>query len=237
MEIYIFGYQGTQAVLAATMSLADELPPSLNLPPHLSAHKYFMVCTLTVMSWDTLVLSPRAYRLFKSPGWPALKILFHWLRFFMLAEFIIVCQSLLSCSQEKKHGLTYFIAVAFFDTRWTQSVSFYLQSQLKRPDILAAMSPFLPLRTHMHRDPTCCYIWCAHSTHSHVAPYQPASPAIHVIRIHAIYDKSRPVLITMSSLFAVQIVVTAICCGFYFCTSRSLRMPYSFTHFSHSRPT
>lgn len=43
--------------------------------------------------------------------------------------------------------------------------------------------------------------------------------AIHVIRVHAIYEKSRPVLLGLSSLFAVQIVVTAICCGFYRCTS------------------
>jgi hypothetical protein len=39
--------------------------------------------------------------------------------------------------------------------------------------------------------------------------------AVHVIRIHAIYDKSRNVLTLMSALFAVQIIVTAICCGFY----------------------
>jgi hypothetical protein len=42
-----------------------------------------------------------------------------------------------------------------------------------------------------------------------------ATSAVHVIRTHAIYDKSRPVLIGMGSLYAVQIVVTAICCGFY----------------------
>lgn len=74
----------------ATPSIADLLPPSLNLPPHLNAHKYFLVCTLTVAAWDTLVLSPRTWRLFKTPGWPALKILFHFLRIFMPIEFIIV---------------------------------------------------------------------------------------------------------------------------------------------------
>lgn len=72
------------------MSLADALPPSLNLPPHLSAHKYFLVCTLTVAAWDTLVLSPRTWRLLRQPGWPTLKILFHFLRVFMPAEFIVV---------------------------------------------------------------------------------------------------------------------------------------------------
>ena len=39
--------------------------------------------------------------------------------------------------------------------------------------------------------------------------------AVHVIRIHAIYDKSRSVLSLMSGLFATQVIVTAICCGFY----------------------
>lgn len=72
------------------MSLADQLPPSLNLPPHLSAHKYFFVCTLTVAAWDTLVLSPRALKLFRSDGYPALKGLFDFMRFFMPAEFVIV---------------------------------------------------------------------------------------------------------------------------------------------------
>lgn len=78
------------------MSLADDLPPSLNLPPHLSAHKYFFVCTLTVAAWDTLVLSPRTWRLLKTKEWPLLKILFHFLRLFMPAEFIIVGERLSS---------------------------------------------------------------------------------------------------------------------------------------------
>ena len=72
------------------MSLADQLPPSLNLPPHLSAHKYFFVCTLTVAAWDTLVLSPRSWKLLKTEGWPILKIIFNFLRLFMPAEFIVV---------------------------------------------------------------------------------------------------------------------------------------------------
>jgi len=74
---------------------AIQLPNELNLSPHLSAHKYFLVCTLTVAAWDTLVLSPRTWRLWRTPGWPALKILFHFLRIFMPAEFIVVGQSLL----------------------------------------------------------------------------------------------------------------------------------------------
>lgn len=44
---------------------------------------------------------------------------------------------------------------------------------------------------------------------------------VHVYRIHAIYDKDRTVLYGMGSLYAVQIVVTAICCGFY----RGMRHP------------
>ena len=83
------------------------LPPSLDLPPHLSAHKYFFVCTLTVAAWDTLVLSPRSYRLFRKPEWPPLKIAYHFLRWFMPIEFTIV-------------------GVAFFDTKWTLDVSFAL---------------------------------------------------------------------------------------------------------------
>jgi hypothetical protein len=75
----------------ATMSTTGlTLPNELNLSPHLSAHKYFLVCTLTVAAWDTLVVSPRALRLWKMPGWPALKILFHFLQVWMPAEFIVV---------------------------------------------------------------------------------------------------------------------------------------------------
>jgi hypothetical protein len=138
------------------------LPNSLNLPPHLSAQKYFFVCTLTVAAWDTLVLSPRTWRLLKTPGWPALKVLFHFLRIFMPIEFVIV-------------------AVAFFDTKWTQSAcqKFYLFEPICTAILLAATS------------------------------------AVHVIRIHAIYDKNRSILVVMSALFAVQVIVTGICCAFY----------------------
>jgi len=38
---------------------------------------------------------------------------------------------------------------------------------------------------------------------------------VHVIRIYAIYDKSRAILLGLTILLATQIVVTAICCGFY----------------------
>jgi hypothetical protein len=71
----------------------DLLPNSLKLTPHLSAHKYFFVCTLTVAAWDTLVLSPRSWKLFKSEGWPVLKAMFFLLRHLMPIEFTIVGMS------------------------------------------------------------------------------------------------------------------------------------------------
>jgi hypothetical protein len=139
-----------------------DLPNSLNLPPHLSAQKYFLVCTLTVATWDTLVLSPRTWRLIKTPGWPVLKLIFHFLRVFMPLEFVVV-------------------AVAFFDTNWSQSAcqKFYLFEPICTAILLAVTS------------------------------------AVHVIRIHAIFDKNRNILFAMSTVFAVQVVVMAICCAFY----------------------
>ncbi|TCD65097.1 hypothetical protein EIP91_003071 [Steccherinum ochraceum] len=139
------------------------LPDSLNLPPHLSAQKYFFVCTLTVAAWDTLVLSPRAWRLFRTKEWPILKIFFHILRFYMPIEFTIV-------------------GVAFFDTKWSQDQTcshFYLFEPIMTAILLAMCS------------------------------------AVHVIRIHAIYEKSRAVLTGMGGLLALQIVVTGIACGFF----------------------
>ena len=74
----------------AVPDLSQILPPYLNLPPHLSAHKYFFVCTLTVAAWDTLVLAPRTWKLMRTEGWPALKALFYFIRVFMPVEFTIV---------------------------------------------------------------------------------------------------------------------------------------------------
>ena len=42
-----------------------------------------------------------------------------------------------------------------------------------------------------------------------------ACSIVHVIRVHAIYDKSRTVLLSLSGLFALQVVCMAIACGFY----------------------
>lgn len=68
----------------------SDLPAYLDLPPHLSAHKYFFVCTLTVAAWDTLVLTPRSWKLLKTDGWPPLKAFYYFLRWFMPIEFVIV---------------------------------------------------------------------------------------------------------------------------------------------------
>ncbi|ETW81758.1 hypothetical protein HETIRDRAFT_440061 [Heterobasidion irregulare TC 32-1] len=140
----------------------SDLPPYLNLSPHLSAHKYFFVCTLTVAAWDTLVLSPRSWKLLRVEGWPVLKIIYYFLRFFMPVEFIIV-------------------GVAFFDSSWSRSMcqKFFLFEPICTAFLLAACS------------------------------------TVHVIRVHAIHDKSRSVLGVMGALLGVQIVITAISCGFF----------------------
>ncbi|KAF8840613.1 hypothetical protein BDN67DRAFT_951352 [Paxillus ammoniavirescens] len=65
------------------------LPASLDLPPHLSAQKYFFVCTLTVLAWDTLVLTPRSYKLGRTKNWPALKALYYFLQVWVLADFVV----------------------------------------------------------------------------------------------------------------------------------------------------
>ncbi|KAI0317502.1 hypothetical protein OF83DRAFT_1163904 [Amylostereum chailletii] len=148
--------------MASVTVTADLLPNSLNLPPHLSAHKYFFVCTLTVAAWDTLVLSPRSWKMFRSEGWPVLKIIYSFLRFFMPAEFVVV-------------------GVAFFDSNWSLPMcqKFYLFEPICTAILLA-----------------CC-------------------SAVHVIRIYAIHDRSRSLLLAMSGLLTVQIVVTGICCAFF----------------------
>ncbi|KAG8838816.1 hypothetical protein FRC18_002490 [Serendipita sp. 400] len=145
-----------------SVDISALLPPYLNLPPHLSAHKYFFVCTLTVAAWDTLVLSPRSWRLMKTKEWPVLKIVFQVLRYLMPIEFTIV-------------------AVAFFDTKFTREMcnKFYLF------------------------EPICTMILIA------------LCSSVHVIRIHAIYDKSRPILAGLAALLLVQIAVMSVSSAFY----------------------
>ena len=103
------------------MSKVPAIPPDLFLPPHLAAHKYFFVCTLTVAAWDTLVLSPRAIRLLKTQEWPALKIIFQVLRYLMPIEFLIV--GALAPHRSTRPRLTCLVAIAFFDNGFTGDVS------------------------------------------------------------------------------------------------------------------
>ncbi|KZO96528.1 hypothetical protein CALVIDRAFT_598443 [Calocera viscosa TUFC12733] len=140
---------------------ASLLPPSLNLPAHLSAHKYFFVCTLTVAAWDTLVLSPRTWRLMKTGEWPPLKIIFQILRYLMPIEFTIV-------------------AVAFFD-QWSTDMcqQFYLFEPVTTAILMGLCSLSL------------------------------------LIRLTAVYDKSRIVMFGLGALLAAQVVADAVCCGFY----------------------
>jgi hypothetical protein len=77
----------------AANSTSPPLPNSLNLPPHLSAQKYFYVCTLTVLAWDTLVLTPRSYRLGRTKAWPALKALYYFLQIWVLSDFVATGRS------------------------------------------------------------------------------------------------------------------------------------------------
>ncbi|KAF8310264.1 hypothetical protein DL93DRAFT_2038843, partial [Clavulina sp. PMI_390] len=74
-------------------SIEQLLPPNLLLGPHLSAYRYFFVCTLTIASWDTLVLTTRWWRMTKTQEWPPLKILMTLLRHLMPIEFIILAVS------------------------------------------------------------------------------------------------------------------------------------------------
>jgi len=121
------------------------------------------VCSLTVAAWDTLVLSPRTWKLLRTKEWPPLKIIYHFIRLFMPICFTVT-------------------AVQFFDTKWTQTncQKTYLFEPITTAILLA-----------------CC-------------------SAAHVIRIHAIFDKDRTILVGMGVLWAIQFVVTAVCCAFYF---------------------
>jgi hypothetical protein len=124
----------------------DELPPSLRLPPHLSAHKYFFVCTLTVAAWDTLVLSPRSWKLLKQDGWPALKSIFFFLRILMPTEFVIVGVSQ-SC-RPVPYQLTWFTVKVLLSLtlvgrdRWVQSS---LDHSVMYAQLSSGMSTVLPL--------------------------------------------------------------------------------------------
>ncbi|KAH7910494.1 hypothetical protein BJ138DRAFT_1114048 [Hygrophoropsis aurantiaca] len=142
---------------------ALQLPNSLNLPAHLSAQKYFFVCTLTVLAWDTLVLTPRSYKLARISGWPALKAMYYFLQIWVLADFVVT-------------------GVMFFST---------------------TVDPDTTCRAFWPYEPICTAILLA------------VASGVHVIRITAIYNHHPRIRALMGGLFAVQVVVTAICCGFY----------------------
>ncbi|KAG8214860.1 hypothetical protein J3R82DRAFT_10026 [Butyriboletus roseoflavus] len=93
------------------------LPNFLNLSPHLSAQKYFYVCTLTVLAWDTLVLTPRSYRLGRTKAWPALKALYYFLQLWVLVDFVVAgvfsVLALIPSSQR-------YLGVMFFSTSAVQ---------------------------------------------------------------------------------------------------------------------
>ncbi|KAG8985323.1 hypothetical protein FRB94_004191 [Tulasnella sp. JGI-2019a] len=113
------------------LDISALLPPSLLLPPRLSAHKYLMVCTLTVAAWDTLVLSPRTWKLMKTGEWPFLKIAYHILRYLMPIEFVIT-------------------SVAFFDTTWTaeRCSQFYLFEPICTVFLMSVASASLAVRLY-----------------------------------------------------------------------------------------
>ena len=84
------------------------------------------------------------------------------------------------------------------------------------------MPTFLPLRTHLHRDSHGCELQYVLEATFGLAGCLRLLSVVHVIRVHAIYDKSRPILGGLSGLFALQVIVMAVCCGFYRCEFPSI---------------
>lgn len=131
------------------------LPPSLDLSPHLSAQKYFFVCTLTVAAWDVLVLTPRTWRLMKSRGWPLLKLIYYFLRLYVPIEFTIVGMSVGHFGRTS--GLIFGFQVLrsstpLFPWRW----AYFFQSPLPRimtSDPVAALLQVLLIRADLYRYP------------------------------------------------------------------------------------
>ncbi|KAH0832314.1 hypothetical protein J3R83DRAFT_13321 [Lanmaoa asiatica] len=103
----------------ASNTTSVNLPNSLQLPPHLSAQKYFYVCTLTVLAWDTLVLTPRSYRLGRTKAWPALKALYYFLQIWVLADFVVTgvfSVPALTSSSQCRLGAMFFSTSVIQDT-------------------------------------------------------------------------------------------------------------------------
>ena len=90
---------------------------------------------------------------------------------------------------------------------------------------LLGLPEILSFWTYLHRNPaSSCFrsASCSHLVSLHLKVLITILTAVHVIRIHAIYDKNRLILLGMTALFAVQVVVTAICCAFFRCSSEFL---------------
>jgi hypothetical protein len=109
--------------------------------------------------------------------------------------------------------------VAFFDTAWSRSVSSPCHQIVSVSSIsvrhvksFSCLSPYA-LLSFLRCAQVCFSFSCSVKSLVINSP----SPAVHVIRIHGIYDKNRSVLYGMSALLALQIVVTAISCAFYRC--------------------
>lgn len=73
----------------------------------------------------------------------------------------------------------------------------------------------LSLRAHLHSHSTRCFLRSVSTAARLLFPLLTITLAVHAIRIYAIYDRSSAVGIGMGALYAIQVVVTAVCCGFY----------------------
>ena len=76
------------------------------------------------------------------------------------------------------------------------------------------LSTVLSLRTYLYRCPVGSGFWSAPLRNLDCLSLK-IFVAVHIVRIRAIYDMNRSILLGMSALFAVQVVVTGICCAFY----------------------
>lgn len=105
---------------------------------------------------------------------------------------------------------------------WVLLIIFILFFLLHDNFSLLGLPEILSFWTYLHRYPVSGRFRsasCSHLDSFHFFKKFSLFTAVHVIRIHAIYDKNRLILFAMSALLAVQVVVTAVCCAFYRCMS------------------
>ncbi len=107
------------------------------------------------------------------------------------------------------------VAIAFFDTKWSQAVIFQFLRDYRTAHSSSRpvknsifLNPSVPLYSLLQLLVRPCLFYVNRCQISSV---------VHVIRIHAIYDKNRAILFALGTLYGAQIVVTAICCAFYRC--------------------